>query len=104
MSDIDDSNPADAGRRQVIGPLGERLTIDTLPPPGLRRWVMRHKAEVVAAVDGGLLSIEAACERYDLSLEELASWQRAVRHFGMRGLRATRVKEYRSALERQRFY
>ncbi len=40
-------------------------------------------------MDGGLLSLEEACERYGLSLEELLSWRRANRDFGMRGLRAT---------------
>lgn len=88
----------------VIGPLGAPLTMNDLPPPGLRRWVMRRKAEVVAAVNGGLLTLDEACERYDLSLEELASWQRAVEFFGMPGLRATRVQDYKSAYRRQQFY
>ena len=35
---------------KVIGPLGEPLTIDSLPPPDTTRWVVRRKAEVVAAV------------------------------------------------------
>ena len=35
---------------QVIGPLGEPLTIDSLPSPATKRWVVRRKAEVVAAV------------------------------------------------------
>ena len=43
---------------QVIGPLGEPLTIDTLPPPTTTRWVVRRKAEVVAAVNGGLLTVD----------------------------------------------
>jgi hypothetical protein len=33
---------------QVIGPLGEPLTLDSLPPPNTTRWVVRRKAEVVA--------------------------------------------------------
>ena len=41
---------------QVIGPLGEPLTLDSLPSPATTRWVVRRKAEVVAAVSGGLLS------------------------------------------------
>ena len=39
---------------QVIGPLGEPLTIDDLPSPKTKRWVVRRKAEVVAAVNGGI--------------------------------------------------
>ena len=46
---------------QVIGPLGEPLTLDSLPPPSTTRWVVRRKAEVVAAVAGGLLTVDEAC-------------------------------------------
>jgi hypothetical protein len=72
------------------------MTIGDLPPPGTKRWVMRRKAEVVAGVRAGLLSIEEACERYTLSVEEFLSWQRLIDEFGMRGLRATRVQKYRA--------
>ena len=41
---------------QVIGPLGEPLTLNSLPPADTTRWVVRRKAEVVAAVSGGLLT------------------------------------------------
>jgi Protein of unknown function (DUF1153). len=85
----------------VVGPLGEELSRDTLPPPNTSRWVVRRKAEVVAAVDGGLITIAEACKRYGLTLEELASWQRAVEREGMQGLRATRVQHYRQMHERQ---
>ena len=63
---------------QVIGPLGEPLTMESLPPPETTRWVTRRKAEVVAAVNGGLLSIDEACDRYGLTVEELTTWQRAI--------------------------
>jgi hypothetical protein len=86
---------------QVIGPLGEPLTLDSLPPPSTSRWVVRRKAEVVAAVNGGLLTVDEACARYTLSLEEFASWQRAVDRSGMPGLRVTRIQHYKSLYERQ---
>jgi hypothetical protein len=86
---------------QVIGPLGKPLTIETLPPPRAIRWGAIRKAEVVAAVNGGLLSIEEACDRYGLSLEELASWQRAVDQFGVPGLRTTRSQHYKSIYVRR---
>lgn len=89
---------------KVIGPLGEPLTVDDLPPPTTKRWVVRRKAEVVAAVNGGLLTIEDVCERYDLTLEEFASWQRAVDRSGMAGLRVTRIQQYRDLYERQQKY
>jgi hypothetical protein len=57
----------------VIGPDGSPLTIADLPPPNTRRWVIRRKAEVVAAVRGGLLSLEEACNRYTLTVEEFLS-------------------------------
>jgi hypothetical protein len=85
----------------VIGPLGEPLTVDSLPSPNTSRWVVRRKAEVVAAVNGGLLTIEEVCDRYSLTLEEFASWQRAVDRSGMQGLRVTRIQHYRDLYERQ---
>ena len=80
----------------VLGPDGSPLTIADLPSPSTRRWVIRRKAEVVAAVRGGLLSLEEACTRYTLTVEEFLSWQRSIDRHGLAGLRATRVQEYRA--------
>lgn len=85
----------------VIGPLGEILTLEALPASTTTRWTIRRKAEVVAAVRGGLLGYEEACTRYDLTLEEFASWQRAVERSGMQGLRVTRTQHYRDLYARQ---
>ena len=90
--------------KYVIGPDGSPLTIADLPPPNTKRWVVRRKAEVVAAVSGGLLSIDEVLERYNLTLEEFASWQRAVDRSGMQGLRVTRIQHYRDLYERQLKY
>jgi hypothetical protein len=62
-----------------------------------RRWVIRRKAEVVAGVRAGLLSLEEACQRYTLSVEEFLSWQRLIDRHGMRGLRVTRLQDYRGS-------
>lgn len=86
---------------QVIGPLGEPMTLESLPPSETTRWVVRRKAEVLAAVRGGLLTVEEACERYSLSVEELISWDRAVERSGIAGLRVTRIRYYRDLYERQ---
>ena len=59
---------------QVIGPLGEPLTIDEV------------------------------CERYGLTVEEFAGWQRAIDRSGMPGLRVTRIQHYKSLYERQQRY
>ena len=64
--------------KYVIGPDGSPLTIADLPAPGTKRWVIRRKAEVVAAVRGGLLSLEEACSRYTLTVEEFLSWQYSI--------------------------
>ena len=44
-----------SAEKWAIGPLGERLTLDMLPAPDTRRWVIRRKAEVVCAVEGKLI-------------------------------------------------
>jgi hypothetical protein len=79
----------------VIGPDGTPLTLADLPAPTTKRWVIRRKAEVVTAVRGGLLSFEAACERYGITEEEFESWEKAIDKHGVQGLRATRVQQYR---------
>jgi len=84
----------------VLGIDGRRLRIEDLPPPGTRRWVIRRKAEVVAGVRAGLITLEEACARYTLSVEEFLSWQRSIDRHGMRGLRTTRLQDYRSAARR----
>jgi len=80
--------------KYVIGPGGRRLTIADLPSPGTQRWVIRRKAEVVAAVRGGLLSVEEACSRYALSPDEILSWQHCIDRFGVAGLRSTWTQFY----------
>lgn len=84
-----------ARTRYVIGPDGGPLTLADLPPNDTQRWVIRRKAEVVAAVRGGLLSIEEACTRYRLTVDEFLSWQRSLDKHGVPGLRATRIQQYR---------
>ena len=79
----------------VIGPEGTPLTLADLPKPNTERWVIRRKAEVVAAVRGGLLTLEGACERYGLSGEEFLAWQRSIEANGIAGLRTTRIQQYR---------
>ena len=71
---------------RIIGLDGQPMTIHDLPPKDTKRWVIRRKAEVVAAVRGGLISLDDACRRYTLSVEEFLSWQKA---FGQPGSRNT---------------
>ena len=83
------------GEAYVIGPTGAPLTLRDLPPPDTRRWVIRRKAEVVAAVRGGLLTLDEACERYSLTNEEFRAWQKSIDRHGLAGLRTTRLQQYR---------
>ena len=71
------------GEVYVIGPTGAPLTKNDLPPPNTGRWVIRRKAEVVAAVRGGLITLEEALERYSLTNDEFVSWQRSIERHGM---------------------
>jgi hypothetical protein len=83
-------------KQYVIGPDGSPLTEADLPPATTKRWVVRRKAQVVAAVLGGLLSLEEACSRYSLTVEEFLSWRNSMSKHGVAGLRATRVQAYRN--------
>jgi len=84
-----------ARTHSVPGPNGQPITMDDLPPPSIQRWVTRRKAEVVAAVTGGLLTKQEALARYALSEEEFSGWQRLYQKHGTKGLRATRAQRYR---------
>jgi hypothetical protein len=66
-----------------------------LPPPTTKRWVVKRKAMVVAAVQNGFLSLQEVCQRYNLSVEEFLAWQRAIDRHGVPGLRVTRLQIYR---------
>jgi len=95
MSESGSAKMNSSVRQRVIGPDGKVLTLDDLPPPNTQRWVARRKAEVVAAVRAGLLSLEDACGRYNLSRDEFDSWERAIDKHGLGGLRITRIQEFR---------
>ena len=91
---MSDRSPA-AKPNAAFGPDGRPLTLADLPPANTRRWVARRKAEVVAAVRSGLLSLDEACDRYKLSHEEFSNWERAIDRYGLGGLRVTRIQEFR---------
>ena len=41
------------------------------------------------------LSLEEACTRYTLTVEEFLSWQQSIDEHGLAGLRTTRIQQYR---------
>ena len=76
---------------------GRRLKSVNLPPADLKRWIPQRKAEVVAAVRGGVISLEEACRRYALTVEEFVSWENALTHYGVEGLRVGDIQHHRQA-------
>jgi hypothetical protein len=76
--------------------------LSCLPPVETQRWSCRRKAAVVIAIRAGVLSQREACERYMLSLEELAAWEAAFDQNGIPGLRVTRLQIYRDTPLRKR--
>jgi hypothetical protein len=73
-----------------------QLILNELPPPDTKRWVVRRKAAVVAAVKNGAITLDEVCRRYNLSAEEFLSWQEMIDKHGVRGLRVTRLQDYRA--------
>ena len=92
---MDDTGMPEPIRMASAPPPSLSPALDHLPPPETQRWVIRRKAAVVAAVRQGLLTLEDACNRYRLSVEEFTSWQRLIDRHGLPGLRTTRLQDYR---------
>lgn len=84
----------------VNGPAAEPTDMPLqLPSPDTKRWVVRRKAIVVQAVRIGAITLQEACRRYNLSVEEFHAWQRAIERYGVPGLRVTRLQIYRDTDE-----
>lgn len=71
------------------------MTLDDLPPADTKRWVTARKAKVVDAVRSGIISLEEACKRYALSVEEFVTWQSLLDRHGIAALRVTRAHQFR---------
>jgi Protein of unknown function (DUF1153) len=95
MSEIGRSSSPRCSMKTPLDSLAETLLSEGLPPPNTRRWVVRRKAAVVAAVNSGKITLEQACQVYQLSEEEFLSWQHAFETHGFAGLRTTRIQQYR---------
>ena len=79
----------------IIGPHGKTLTLGDLPPVDNARWGCRQKAVVVLAVLGGLISMDEACRRYRMSVEEFLGWERALSSRGVDGLKVGAAQQAR---------
>jgi hypothetical protein len=60
---------------------------EELPPSDITRWLPRQKWQVVDAVRRGHLTLDEACERYQLSPEEFLGWEHAIEEHGIAGLK-----------------
>lgn len=83
------------GARVVKLPDGTTLSRADLPGQDTRRWVASRKAKVVKAVRYGLITEEEAMSTYDLSPDELSSWQNAIDAFGQDGLKTRHCRKQR---------
>jgi len=95
--DIEPSSAAGEAADRRMPRRRKGVQIEDLPPPGVTRWVIRRKAQVVEAVQAGMLTVEEVCERYAVSLEEFRSLQRSFERHGLYGLRTTRSQIYRNS-------
>ena len=77
------------------GSASEPTKSNELPPPKRTRWIPHRKAEIVAAVRGGRISLAEAQNRYALSIEEYLSWERGIEISGLAGLRVYREQPNR---------
>ena len=88
------SKPPKQEGAEIVQIESRRSALADLPPPDTRRWVPRRKAEVVAAVERGILTAIDACKRYNLTMEEFASWRQLAHRHGREGLRVTQLQKY----------
>ena len=72
-------------RRPAAADRIRAVPMPTLPPAGTRRWVARRKAQVVEAVLSGMLKLDEALSRYELSIEEFSLWKRRFYRSGVDG-------------------
>ncbi len=71
--------------------------LNELPPPDTKRWVIRRKAAVVAAVKNGAITLDDVCWLYDISVEEFLTWQEMIEKHGIRGLCVTKLQDFRAS-------
>ena len=86
--------------RKVEGPRvvrladGDMMTMADLPRANTR-WLASRKADVVRAVEAGLLTPAQALSRYGLTEEEFAQWRRNYAAGGVRRLRVCAIRSNR---------
>ncbi|HUE65381.1 MAG TPA: DUF1153 domain-containing protein [Rhizomicrobium sp.] len=76
---------------EPVGPNKSPFGLKKLPSSQTVRWVVSRKAEVLTAVRSGFISVDDACKRYGISMDEFIAWRSAMDRFGPRGLRASHI-------------
>ena len=71
--------------------------LDKLPGTSIARWTATAKKAVLDAIRAEALTVTEACKRYDLTADELESWNRKEQMYGQNGLMATQISRYRRA-------
>ena len=66
-------------KRYILGPDGAPITRADLPKQAAAEWDSDAKKLMVAAVEGGLISLEACCLDHDLTIDDFLAMQRRVR-------------------------
>lgn len=79
----------------MTGPKHDTEPTGDLPPADTTRWVAKRKAQVVAAVRSGVITLDEACRRYALTVDEFLGWQASVDSHGMDGLKTTHIQRFR---------
>jgi DNA-binding response OmpR family regulator len=74
--------------------LGEVITAQNLPPKDTRRWVVRRKQILAAAVITGLRTEDELLAEYqNLSRSELLGWVKILKEKGLSGLKTTKIQD-----------
>ncbi len=99
MSTMDEQNTQRQDANSNISMIDrdqKQMMLSELPPPDIKRWGVRRKAAVVAAVKNGAITLDDVCWLYDISVEEFLTWQEMIEKHGVRGLHVNRLQVYRA--------
>ena len=67
----------------------------SLPDVTTGRWTAQRKAQLIAGIREGVITLARACERYGVSAAEVGEWMRLDQRHGTAGLRVCRLQHYR---------
>jgi hypothetical protein len=87
------------GRMGLSEPNQAPVGLANLPPLKSMRWVMGRKAEVVAAVRTGTVSLDDVCKCYEISMDEFLTWKSKMERFGPEGLRIKDLQHSRAIMQ-----